>query len=160
MLEMNDVLDRLMKGESAEDIAAELTDVLNAAIDQKRKHDAAEAETRRLEANAKAAKEAALRKMFEGARDFAVCIGCADLFPNDEEFESMIANDAFVQELTELMQILQPVMSFVNKLEEIDDRPKCVKANRQDKWPKPESASIEAKITDRDIVNDFLKMFS
>jgi hypothetical protein len=164
MLDMNDVLARLMNGESAEDIAAELTDVLNTAIDQKRKHDAAEA-------NAKAAKEAALRKMFEGAREFAVCVGCEDLFTGDEDIEGMITNEAIVQELTDLMKNLQSFMDLINKLDELDvdtdnvndialeDKTKCVKANRQDKWPKPGSASIEAKITDRDIVNEFLKCF-
>lgn len=171
MLEMNDVLARLMNGESAEDIAVELTDVLNAAIDQKRKHDAAEAETRRLEANAKAAKEAALRKMFEGAREFAVCIGCEDLFADDEDIEGMITNDAIVQELTDLMKTLQPIMALLNQLDELDidtdnvndialeDKTKYAKSNRQDKWPKPGSASVEATMTDRDIVTEFLKCF-
>jgi hypothetical protein len=185
MLEMNDVLDRLMKGESAEDIAAELTDVLNAAIDQKRKHDAAEAETRRLEANAKAAKEAALRKMFEGAREFAVCVGCEDLFSDDEDIEGMITNEAIVQELTDMMKTLQPVMALINQLDELgvdedpcdDDCCMCMNPDNKAfvvkdkkslyneptakmKCGKPGSASVEATMTDRDIVNDFIKMFS
>ena len=184
MLEMNDVLARLMNGESAEDIAAELTDVLNAALDQKRKHDAAEAETRRLEANAKAAKEAALRKMFEGAREFAVCVGCEDLFTDEEDIEGMIANEAIVQELTDLMKTLQPIMAFINKLDEMDvdtdtcDDDCCMCMNPGNKafvvkdkkslyneptakmkCGEPGSASFEAKITDRDIVENFLKMF-
>ena len=179
MLDMNDVLARLMNGESAEDIAAEMTDVLNDAIDQKRKYDAAKEETRRLEANAKAAKEAALRKMFEGAREFAVCVGCEDIFSNDEDIEGMITNEAIVQELTDMMKTLQPVMALINKLDELgidDDCCMCMNPDNKAfvvkdkkslhneptakmKCVKPDSASFEAKITDRDIVEDFLKMF-
>ena len=176
MLEMNDVLARLMNGESAEDIAAELTTVLNDAIDQKRKHDAAEAETRRLEANAKAAKEAALRKMFEGAKEFAVCVGCEDFF-TDTDIEHMVTNEAIIQELTDLMKSLQPLMELINQLD-FDDDCDCedckINAKIADsaakkyiyneptakvKCGKPGSASIEATITDRDIVNEFLRMF-
>ena len=179
MLEMNDVLARLMNGESAEDIAAELTTVLNDAIDQKKKHDAAEAETRRLEANAKAAKEAALRKMFEGAREFAICVGCEDIFTGDEDIEGMIANEAIVQELTDLMKTIQPIMAFINKLDEMNvdaDTCECMNPKnkafvvKDDKFlhsdptakmkcGRPGSASVKATLTDHDIVNDFLKMF-
>lgn len=184
MLEMNDVLARLMNGESAEDIAAEMTNVLNDAIDQKRKHDAAKEETRRLEANAKAAKEAALRKMFEGAREFAICVGCEDIFANDEDIEGMITNEAIVQELTDMMKTLQPVMALINKLDELgidedpcdDDCCMCMNPGNKAfvvkdkkslyneptakvKCGKPGSASVEATMTDRDIVTEFLKCF-
>jgi hypothetical protein len=177
---MNEVLARLQKGESVDSIASDMTKILNAA------KDAYEAEQAKAKENE--AKKIALRKMAEGAREFCVACGQADLMSR-EDVESIANSKEIMDEITELIENVAPLLGLLDKLDELlptdcPDDCECdtcksdndrafgvAMKNLMDSMDKiynidskemkeiaPKAKKVAGTpMSDRDIVNDFLK---
>ena len=107
---MNEVLARLQKGESIDAIANDMTTMLNAA------KDAYEAEQAKAKENE--AKKIAMRKMAEGAREFCVACGQADLM-TQEDVETIANSKEIIDEITELIENIAPLLGMLEKLDEL-----------------------------------------
>lgn len=164
MFDMKDILDRMVAGENAEDIAKEMTKALNDAIAEKEAMDKKNAEA---EENAK---RAAIRKVFEGVKEFCEAIGHSDLFTQDE-LDEFANSDGVIDEFTDLVEELVPLLDFMRTLSKLcDDETDCGCANPKKHIynnpiakavrGKPGSATAKVDMSDKDIVSEFLKMFS
>ena len=107
---MNEVLARLQKGESIDSIANDMTTMLNAAKDT---YEAEQAKAKENEA-----KKIAMRKMAEGAREFCVACGQADLM-SQEDVETIANSKEIMDEITELIENIAPLLGLLEKLDEL-----------------------------------------
>ena len=101
MFSKDDILARLQKGESMDDIASEMADMLNAAKEEKDALDAQKKESDRVE---KAKEEAAL-VMLDGLSDYLVATG-------NEELQKEIVN----VDVRKVVESLDQSMELVTKL--------------------------------------------
>ena len=101
MFSKDDILARLQKGESMDDIASEMADMLNAAKEEKDALDAQKKESDRVE---KAKEEAAL-VMLDGLSDYLVATG-------NEELQKEIVNI----DVRKVVESLDQSMDLVTKL--------------------------------------------
>ena len=101
MFSKDDILARLQKGESMDDIASEMADMLNAAKEEKDALDAQKKESDRVE---KAKEEAAL-VMLDGLSDYLVATG-------NEELQKEIVN----VDVRKVVESLDQSMDLVTKL--------------------------------------------
>ena len=106
MFSKDDILARLQKGESMDDIASEMADMLNAAKEEKDALDAQKKESDRVE---KAKEEAAL-VMLDGLSDYLVATG-------NEELQKEIVN----VDVRKVVESLDQSMDLVTKLLKLRD---------------------------------------
>ena len=101
MFSKDDILARLQKGESMDDIASEMADMLNAAKEEK---DALDAQKKEIDRVEKAKEEAAL-VMLDGLSDYLVATG-------NEELQKEIVN----VDVRKVVESLDQSMDLVTKL--------------------------------------------
>lgn len=144
MYSNDELVKRLLNGESIDDIAAEMTNILNTAKDaaDKQKHEAKMKE----EAN-KALRDAAAQDLIDALEDYLVvsypkfdwnALGCRNLVPRDiHEVADGIMG--YIQSYKAIADMFD--LSFPNTTK---DTPFCVKEVKKDKTPD-------------EIINDFLR---
>ena len=108
MFSKDDILARLQKGESMDDIASEMADMLNAAKEEKDALDAQKKESDRVE---KAKEEAAL-VMLDGLSDYLVATG-------NEELQKEIVN-VDVRKVVESLDQSMDLVTQLLKLKELE----------------------------------------
>ena len=106
MFSKDDILARLQKGESMDDIASEMADMLNAAKEEK---DALDAQKKEIDRVEKAKEEAAL-VMLDGLSDYLVATG-------NEELQKEIVN----VDVRKVVESLDQSMDLVTKLLKLRD---------------------------------------
>lgn len=139
----DELVKRLLNGENIDDIAAEMTNILNTAKDEadKKRH-----ETKMKEEANKARRDAAAQDLIDALEDYLLisypkfdwnALGCRNLVPRDiHEVADGIMG--YIQSYKALADMFE--LSF----SEPKDTPSCVKEVKKDKTPD-------------EIINDFLR---
>lgn len=157
MFNEEDIYDRLLAGESADDITKELTDMLNAAQTK-----FAEEAARKAEEEAKAALAKAERESKKAAKREALKQLIADTIVFIAEYYPAfgITMDAVDELDDETLDALADLLMLTLELESLKPSKRSFKLNGKDlfdKEVKPAPKAAKTK-TDEDVFNDFFKM--
>jgi uncharacterized membrane protein YheB (UPF0754 family) len=142
MNNIDDILAKLRAGATEEDIAKQLTDALNTAVQKKKEEDAALLERKNEKRIEKACKNAA-RILCEALADFFYEIGETDLADIFASMEAMNEIQGALEGIAELAKT-NVLSNYVNLLKSLDGLRADDKPNRKD----IDSNKIEEDIDD------------
>ena len=105
MYDVNELVNRLANGETEEDIAAEMTKALNAAVSKRK-----EAEAAKSDANRKAAARTCAREIIIALSNYFYDIG------QEELAEHINTDDTAIDEIVEMIDSIGQLVSTLNKI--------------------------------------------
>ena len=139
MFNTEDILARLRKGENAETIVKEFTDAMNAASAS---HDA-EAKAKAKEAELKAAKTAAARKLVDGFNSYILTYHPNSMIVKEFDLDSVFSDEdclEFAETIDEYIKMFDNMQSFFGNIKiepvKVNDKPATKMIIKHDAAPK------------------------
>lgn len=151
MFDTNDILARLRNGESVDDIASAMTDMLNDAEATYKAEQAKEAENAKVLATRK---RAAAETIFSGVVDYFMAIGQPEIL---DDYRDGKAYDEAIDEIVEGMDALNSTFAALNSLNKSlksFDKPKAVVAPSTNV-----RATLKKERSYEETIGDFFKRF-